>query len=96
MGKTLFRKLAMAFLVGFVPPFLLGIVGVLDALSHVEGDSHVHPESWTWLLVSVATGAASAGIRAALAVFTNFVPGDEIHSPGPPDSVTVTTRGTRS
>lgn len=93
MGKTMFRKLLIAFLTGFVPIFLTGLVGVADKIGDAEPGS-LNFSFVLALTLGILMGALSAGIRAVIAIWTNFVPGDEIHSPGPPDAVVVTTEGT--
>ena len=95
MGNTLIRKLIMAFVIGFVPVFLTSLLGVLEKLSDgTAGDLNF--SLVLSLLVSCLVGAMSAGLRLVLARWTDFVPGDELHSPGPPDAVVVTTEGTTS
>lgn len=95
IGNTLLRKLAMAFITGFVPVFLYSLLGLLEKISDgTAGDLNF--SVILSLVVSLIVGASAAGIRLVLARWTDFVPGDEIHSPGPPDAVVVTTEGTAS
>jgi hypothetical protein len=95
MGKTMFRKLAMAFIVTFVPIFLTSSLSLLDDISH-NTDGNLNFSLILSLLVSTFMGALAAALRLVLARWTDFVPGDEIHSPGPPDVAIVSTSGTES
>ena len=85
------RKLVVAFMVGFVPVFLTGLLGLLQSIAEGTPDWSVT----TSLLIALIAGAGAAGLRAAIAVFTDFIPSDRLHGFGNrPTSVTVTKAGT--
>jgi hypothetical protein len=91
----MFRKLAVTFIVTFIPIFLTSSLSLLDDISH-DTTGNLNFSLILSLVVSTFIGALATALRAVLARWTDFVPGDEIHSPGPPDAVVVTTEGTAS
>jgi hypothetical protein len=87
MEKLLLKKLLLAFVLGFAPPFLYGIIGVLDSIGEGDWDYSVLPS----LFIGIISGALSAGIRFAIAELTDWMPTDNLHGIGDsPESVTVT------
>jgi hypothetical protein len=87
MNRLFIKKLVLAFALGFVPVFLYGLLDILDAFSHGEADYNLLAS----IAVAAVTGALSAGIRAVLALFTNWMPTDNLHGIGDnPERVTVT------
>lgn len=87
MNSLLFKKLVLAFALGFVPPLLTGLAGILT------GEVEVDFTSWQALglaLLSVVSGALAIGLRYLLAEFTNIMPTDSLHGSNSQQSVTVT------
>lgn len=88
MNSLFFKKILLAFVLGFLPVFILGLIDALD--NFAKGGDIDLGLLWTTLL-SLASGAVAVGLRAALAYFTNFMPSDALHGPGnKPTSMTVT------
>lgn len=92
MSPLLLKKLGLAFLLGFAPVLLLGLVDLTSEIQESTSDGVVDTTAWGWFLVSLLSGAVSAGIRAVIVAF-NLMPTDALHSPNKTasDSVTVTT-----
>jgi hypothetical protein len=91
MSPLLLKKLGLAFVLGFAPVLLLGLVDLTSNIQESTSNGEVDATAWGWVLVSLLSGAVSAGIRAIVTMF-NFMPTDSLHSPNKGgDSVTVTT-----
>lgn len=94
MNNLLLKKLALAFVLGFMPVFLGGLTTLFDQIAnHTSGS--INSTFLLSLLAGLISGAIAAGIRGVLAVFTDsFDPTDKLHGVGTtPDSVVVTKEG---
>ena len=90
MSSLLVKKLALAFVLGFAPVLLLGLVDLTSRIQESTSSGNVDSTAWGWFLVSLLAGAVSAGIRAIVTTF-NWMPTDQLHGgSSTPDSVTVT------
>jgi len=90
MSPLLLKKLGLAFVLGFAPVLLLGLVDLTSNIQESTSNGEVDTTAWGWFLVSLLSGAVSAGIRAVVTVF-NFMPTDQLHGGSDtPNEVTVT------
>ena len=90
MSSLLVKKLALAFLLGFGPVFLLGLVDLVDNIQEATSNKDLDLSTWGWILLSLVSGALSSGIR-AIVVSLNWMPTDALHGPNAKtNSVTVT------
>lgn len=69
------KKLLIAFVIGFLPAFVYGLIDVLGQFSSGSSDYHVLGT----LLVSLVLGATTAGLRGVIALFTDWLPTDAFH-----------------
>jgi hypothetical protein len=87
--NLLLKKLLVAFVIGFVPVFLMGIVNILESIAAGNGEFDVFAAA----LAGLVSGAAAAGLRLLLAEFTNFLPTDRLHGPKASEHVAATRDG---
>ena len=91
MSSLLAKKLGLAFVLGFAPILLLGLVDLASDIQESTSSGAVDTTAWGWFLVSLLSGAIGAGIRAVF-VAANFMPTDSLHGPNKTEeTVTVTT-----
>jgi hypothetical protein len=90
MSPLLLKKLGLAFVLGFAPVLLLGLVDLTSEIQESTSDGAVDTTAWGWFLVSLLAGAVSAGIRSIITLF-NWMPTDQLHGgTDTPNEVTVT------
>jgi hypothetical protein len=89
MSSLLLKKLGLAFVLGFAPVLLLGLVDLTSKIQESTSSGDVDSTAWGWFLVSLLAGAVSAGLRAIIVAF-NFMPTDQLHSPNSSDATSVT------
>lgn len=88
--KLVVKKYVLAFLLGFAPVFLLGLVELFEAIQEGVSEGTVNASDWGWFLLSLLSGSIATAIRYVLVAF-NFMPTDRLHGPNAPDTtVTVT------
>lgn len=88
MNRLFLKKLVLAFILGFAPALLLGLLDIFDNLAK----SGTVDWGFLWsLVIGIVSGAIAAGIRALIATFTDIMPTDKLHGFGDnPQQVTVT------
>jgi hypothetical protein len=78
IDRVFLKKVVAAFVIGFMGTFATSYGQVADAISAaVNGKADFSVV--LSLLYALAAGAVIAGLRAAVALFTNLIPGDEAH-----------------
>jgi len=89
MSSLFIKKLGLAFVLGFAPVLLLGLMTLTTKIQESTASGDVDTTGWGWFLVSLLSGAISAGIRAVTIAF-NLMPTDQLHGGDSPPEVTVT------
>lgn len=90
MSSLALKKYAFAFAMGFLPPFLLGLVTLFEKIQEAASNGTVDPSGWAWFLFSLASGAVATAIRTGM-IAVNLMPGDQLVGPNKTEeTVTVT------